>query len=227
MEMEVDHVMPEQLLSDPLALAKLKLEMGLTSAFNVLGYENLGPSCRDCNGKKHGRPFPAGYGSIVLGKIAEKLPALQEAIDRKRQDRDLDNTLRHIARSLDSGRFSHEDLLKGIDILRKFPNGISGSSPSARPASPELREANIQFSSVSRLHWMPEAKAAMSENGYSADRVNNMIYHAVMDGLLAAKRIAGVTAPTYRLRIAPDLRVVFTVTEDTVHVVSVHRKRSI
>jgi 5-methylcytosine-specific restriction endonuclease McrA len=56
MEMEVDHVVPEQLLSDPPMLAKLTLEMALASSFDVLGYENLAPSCGDCNGKKHGRP---------------------------------------------------------------------------------------------------------------------------------------------------------------------------
>lgn len=225
-EMEVDHVIPEQLLSDPPTLANLKLEMGLLPSFDVLGYENLAPSCRKCNGEKHGRPFPPGYGMIALGQVAEKLPLLRAAIDRKRQDRDLDNTLRHIARSLDKGLFSPDDLLKGIEIIRKHPNGIHGSSPNAPPASPETREAEIRFSRVGQLRWAPDASASMLKNGYSADQVNDMIYRALKNGSIMAERVLVKERPTYMIRVRPDVRVVFSVVDDFLLVTSFHRKLS-
>lgn len=225
-EMEVDHVIPEQLLSSPSTLANLKVEMGLLPSFDVLGYENLAPSCRKCNGQKHGRPFPAGYGMIALGQVAGKLPALRAAIERKRQDRDLDNTLRHIARSLDKGLFSPDDLMQGIEIIRKHPNGICGSSPNAPPASPEVRTANIHFSRVAQLRWAPDALASMNKSGYSVDQVNDMIYSAAQNGSLMAKRILLGKWPAYEVRVRPDARVIFSIVDDVLVVCSFYRKRS-
>lgn len=51
-EFEIDHILPESLLNDKGELHKTLNEFGLLVDFNILGYENLLPTHKKCNGTK-------------------------------------------------------------------------------------------------------------------------------------------------------------------------------
>lgn len=50
--MEVDHIIPESLETEPERFAKIRVDFGLPEDFNLNSYENWLPSCRKCNGDK-------------------------------------------------------------------------------------------------------------------------------------------------------------------------------
>lgn len=55
--MEVDHVLPEQLLSEPGRLATVLAHFGLPSTFEIQSLVNWLPSCRPCNNRKRAQVF--------------------------------------------------------------------------------------------------------------------------------------------------------------------------
>jgi 5-methylcytosine-specific restriction endonuclease McrA len=55
--MEIDHIVPEQLLADPVRLATVLASLGRPTSFDVNSFENWLPSCKPCNGLKSGTPF--------------------------------------------------------------------------------------------------------------------------------------------------------------------------
>lgn len=57
--MEVDHIIPEHLLDDPVRLAGVLEEFGLPADFQVNSYANWMPACRSCNSSKHATVFEA------------------------------------------------------------------------------------------------------------------------------------------------------------------------
>ncbi|WP_157628296.1 HNH endonuclease [Ensifer sp. BR816] len=55
--MQVDHVIPEHLLSDPNRLAANLTELGLPLDFDLNSYENWLPCCGSCNNEKRGNVY--------------------------------------------------------------------------------------------------------------------------------------------------------------------------
>jgi 5-methylcytosine-specific restriction endonuclease McrA len=71
--MEVDHIIPETLLDEPVELAKVLAEFGLPGDFDLESYQNWMPSCRPCNNRKKAMVFrPAPIILVELQKAAEK-----------------------------------------------------------------------------------------------------------------------------------------------------------
>lgn len=65
--MQVDHIIPEQLLSHPARLAEVIEELGLSKSFELNSYENWLPSCGPCNNAKRNnvyRPAPMYLGIL-------------------------------------------------------------------------------------------------------------------------------------------------------------------
>lgn len=54
-DLEIDHALPESLLSNPDELEKIKVEYGLGSGFEINSYYNWVPSCIKCNRRKSNR----------------------------------------------------------------------------------------------------------------------------------------------------------------------------
>jgi hypothetical protein len=55
--MQVDHILPESLLADPILLAKVLKTFGLPAAFDLNSYENWLPACAGCNRAKSNTIF--------------------------------------------------------------------------------------------------------------------------------------------------------------------------
>jgi hypothetical protein len=81
--MEVDHIIPESLLKDPIGLAKVLRDFGLSEDFDVQSPSNWLPACRPCNNKKRSH-------------ILKPSPILQRELERA------------AARAGDVGRLSRE-----------------------------------------------------------------------------------------------------------------------
>ncbi|WP_434733555.1 hypothetical protein NL154_03235 [Rhizobium sp. YTUHZ044] len=78
--MQIDHIIPEHLLSKSLELKSALRSLGLPGDFQINGFENLLPSCSACNNAKKGysfKPSPVHLASLEKAtRGAERCRAL-------------------------------------------------------------------------------------------------------------------------------------------------------
>ena len=92
---EVDHIIPEQLLSDPDELNETIWLFDLPSDFGLDDYENWLPCCRRCNSKKANHVFrPTPLIQLWLEKAAAKKAACQAAVQELRSDMSFSGSLK-------------------------------------------------------------------------------------------------------------------------------------
>ncbi|WP_165422250.1 HNH endonuclease [Rhizobium ruizarguesonis] len=145
-ELVIDHIIPE-------ATTRVQLQaiiegIGLRSGFDIYNWENHAPVCYPCNKRKLDTPFHDALLSIILKKIEAKLPMVEELIKKAKEDWELDKVLRTIAKAVDGGNVTHDDIIKHVEFMKRFPHGIRGSRVPAPPASPEKRVLGIEFSGL-------------------------------------------------------------------------------
>jgi hypothetical protein len=76
LSMVVDHVIPEKLSDDPVALASARTALGLTPTFEIDSYENWLPACGPCNSVKRANVFePSLLVQLHLQRTAQKADA--------------------------------------------------------------------------------------------------------------------------------------------------------
>lgn len=77
--MEIDHLVPERLLNQPLEFAKAVTDLGLSKGFDIQSCENWLPACGPCNRRKSSMPWSA---SLLVQQ------SLQRAKDRAERVRE-------------------------------------------------------------------------------------------------------------------------------------------
>jgi hypothetical protein len=107
--MEVDHVIPESLQSDPERLAEVLLSFGRPTTFSLNSYENWMPSCRPCNGRKLALVFePTPLIQALLQKAAlkagEAAALAVESVSKKK----IANAINVLQRADERGELSEE-----------------------------------------------------------------------------------------------------------------------
>jgi hypothetical protein len=123
-DMRVDHIIPEHLHRGPAARRDAVLaEIGLLPSFNILGSENLAPSCDHCNGRKSGSVLVDGTPRITLTEIRRKLPALEKNLSKQRKARAIEETFIAISRSIDQGKFTALEFARQLNkIAKTYPD---------------------------------------------------------------------------------------------------------
>lgn len=109
--MEVDHVIPESLLTNPDGL-KITLEtLGLPSDFGINSFANWLPACSICNGKKSDIVFsPSPIVQIVLQKAATKAGAAEAIANETVSKRKIANALNVLERAKNDDKLEPEIL---------------------------------------------------------------------------------------------------------------------
>ena len=82
-DLEIDHVLPEILLSNPDELEKIKAEYGLGSEFEINSYYNWVPSCIKCNRRKSNRRLSKQYIFNLLEVVAKPKHERISRIEKK------------------------------------------------------------------------------------------------------------------------------------------------
>ncbi len=224
-ELEVDHVLPESLQGDPEKLGLVLRDLGLGESFDLLGYENLAPACRRCNGDKGDELFRVGSPLITLSRVSSKIQKIRELLEEKRHARDLDNTLRHIARSIEQGKYDAAELRQGLEAIQKYPNGIRGSKSSAPPRSPEDRIDNLNIRDDFELRVTAYAWERMRERRISLRSLNKIILSSIKTGDFLIHSTHKNARTTYSV-CADDLVVVFGFDDEKVTIITVmHQDR--
>jgi hypothetical protein len=214
--MEIDHVLPESLLTDPEGLAEARERLGIDANFRIAHFENLAPSCHTCNRKKGDLILADGMLGIHFARIRQHLPALVGAIEKRRNERDLEVTLRFIMGAIDGGKYTAEQLIAGLRGLEQFSGRVLGQRWSALPASPEIYGHGV-IADTSRIVWTSHAISQMEEHGVTTAEITRIIVASARNEKLRLATQEG----GYVLRAPDDIEIVFEPLENALRIVSV------
>jgi hypothetical protein len=220
--MEVDHVLPETLQKDRKRRLEVLKQSGLAEDFRILGFENLAPSCHKCNSDKGETILPPGVLAIHLAKLSKKIPAVQEALEKQRAARDLENVLRVIQHSLDQGKFTHEELTRQIEFLKRVPDGIRGASRSF-PASPEVAALKMDIREPSRILLTRQAMDDLRQHDMDIRDIYVALYRTIAGSAADMRRTPD---GMYIVKGPKGLRVAFRPAKGSFSVESVFAKRT-
>jgi len=124
-ELRIDHLLPEYLARAAAERDAVLQLVGLAPEFDILGKENLAPSCAGCNDQKGSTILEPGRLAILISKVREKIAAV-EAHERNRQAaKDLDGILRAVVSSVESGKFSLQELKNRLSDLGTGKDGLT------------------------------------------------------------------------------------------------------
>ncbi|RVO43468.1 HNH endonuclease [Sinorhizobium meliloti] len=220
----IDHVIPEVTTRDE--LQAIIERVGLRAGFDIYNWENHAPSCYRCNKNKLAHPFHDGYLSITLRKVEAKLPKVRELVQKAQDDWELDKVVRTIAHGVESGKYTHEDLVKSLEIVRRFPHGISGAGRPSPPASPEERIMGIKFSGRPiTVRMPPSVKKRLKSLNITNAQLARQIETSVITGrfnIQALPRPTGGELQAYLIRMDQATRIRVELSEDTLDIKEVH-----
>ncbi|ELR64622.1 hypothetical protein C942_02315 [Photobacterium marinum] len=214
-ELEIDHVIPESLLSDDKKKEKALRKYALESDFEILSYKNLVASCGDCNNKKRDLLLHTGFVAIALAVIESKLPKLKEYLTSKKKDKTLASLLKSMATSLENGAFTQEELIASLSNIFEFPNSHPSLVNSLKPVeeSPvEFQERDDELDIV----WIQHAVDKRGMNKIPSEDVLNALYSGITfraDRHHCAKE-------RYFVETESGLRVVFEIRKNKVVIVT-------
>lgn len=120
--MEVDHILPEQLLENKKLLKSTLESFGLTESYNINSYENWMPSCRRCNNKKSQIIFkPTPIVQIELQKAKNKAKKVEKLVNDTVSKQKVSRALNIVKQAFNSGELS-DSQIEEIQPLIKFHN---------------------------------------------------------------------------------------------------------
>jgi 5-methylcytosine-specific restriction endonuclease McrA len=212
-DMQVDHIVPEHLHQVGEDQRKAALAgIGLPDTFNILGNENLAPSCVRCNSTKSGSVLTGGATAIALTRIERKLPALDANQKKKREDRGLEAILLSVGRALDKGAFTPDEL------SRQFEKVVANWKRDRDPNIINF-ETGIRNSAPS-LGFTQNAKRNMESRRFTTKDVFQAVLGALIEGKFKAIKVADQN-DRYLIEGPDNLNVAFAIKDDTVIVLSV------
>lgn len=118
--MEVDHILPEQLLENKKLLKSTLESFGLPDSYNINSYENWMPSCRRCNNKKSQIIFkPTPIVQIELQKAKNKAKKVEKLVNDTVSKQKVSRALNIVKQAFNSGELS-DSQIEEIQPLIKF-----------------------------------------------------------------------------------------------------------
>ena len=216
-EMEIDHTIPESMLERLDDLRVLLRRLGLPCTFDLHGNENLALLCKECNSDKGDLILADGVLGNRLGRIATRLRKLQQALEAGKRARNLDSTLRNIARSVESGRYTRQQLLDGLnDVLPmefmtdNYTVTYSGMYTGSDGEGPGII-------------WSDTATSQIQSLGIKGDRLVRETLWGLRTKSTNVKKLLEVDG-AYVLRVGSQLRVIFAPTPAGTVILDVWRK---
>jgi hypothetical protein len=102
--MEVDHVIPQDLLDDPAEFDRIKAFLGLPAHFEINGYGNWRPCCGPCNKRKRAFVYEqSGWYTMVLAETARKADEAERLETKILTDRSIANAVGVLRRAKAKG----------------------------------------------------------------------------------------------------------------------------
>ena len=217
-DMQIDHVVPEYINNNAAERVDLLKKIGLDDAFSITGLENLVPSCSRCNGDKGGALLHVGSVAIQLAKVRDRIPQLKEALKQQRAERDLEDILREIARAVEKGRYSPNDLISRLEELRKRSERALAETLK-QPASTPGRITFQDGAPSKKMLFSFHALGAMREREMTVQQVYGALFSGIREPKAAA-RLSG-RPDTFSARGLNGIEVIYEVHDNQILIRSV------
>ncbi|WP_412478495.1 hypothetical protein [Azonexus sp. IMCC34839] len=158
-EATIDHVIPETLLQDPLALQNLLQDYNLPSSFNVCGFQNWLPAHNHCNQQKSKTPLTYTPGlRIILDRLLGLAERVERTAESIKKDEKKDKTLAKLLVALDEGKVSPIDV---ADLLSSY--SVASIASNDQTAVPDV------FIRLDNGYWL-HRKQIESQGECTCDR---------------------------------------------------------
>lgn len=228
-EMVIDHVIPENLKDSQERLQEVIISHSLASGFDVLGDDNLAPSCAPCNTQKGGDILPPGQVAIIHTKLRNKLGDVYKFSNGRQGARELEGVLRSISRSLEQGKFTIDQLndalrnqftdkpvsLSKLTLDSDVMNSLNVDHIDWRVRAGAKREAD-------EIRFTAHAISRAAERDISLVEVINAIKSGLAEATFARKIRDEGRDTTYSIRTKNGLEVIYKYIEDAVHIVTMY-----
>jgi hypothetical protein len=211
-DMQVDHIIPEDLHhGDAETREDILTKLGLPVSFNILGNGNMAPSCARCNSGKSDSVLIGNTVAVALTRLDRSLPSLEERLQKGAKARGLEDILRAVARSVDSGKFTRQEFQKQFDKI-VFDDDRNS----------EIKNFNFEtgkiFNKSLPLGFTQRARQQMEERRFLPSDIGQAVLVGLAHGDADASKMSD---DTYRVRAPENLRIVFRIFGSTVVVLSV------
>lgn len=121
--MQIDHVLPENLLENPEQLTNTLNDYGLSKDFNLNDFENWLPSCASCNNFKRTSVFmPTPIIQRHLAQAIKLAPTAREFSKRGASNRQISKALTTLAAIPDDAELNDEQTEVFIKLLEQYSN---------------------------------------------------------------------------------------------------------
>lgn len=113
-DMHIEHLLPVDLVKNPVQLAKIKETLGLPPGFEIESFENWRPAHSDCNLRKSGIPIDAPFVGIEIERGRKRAAKAKLIASTIRTDASLNRAVAKVA----SARFNDELSKSQLDLLK-------------------------------------------------------------------------------------------------------------
>jgi len=224
-DFEIDHLIPEILLSDKPQLDKFLKEYGLPSTFKIQDIANHAPSCGPCNNRKGEKLLAVGQVAILIAAIASKIGVIEKCQEQVRKHKGLESILLSIKKSVDNSVFTKTDLMEGLNTtgLIEF-SGPKQLNISQHQICQMKSTLNLDLGSVPReFFFSKHASYRMLEEALGMDEII-----CALQGSVSVEQMS--LAPSgdvrYKILTEDNAHIVFSITRDTIFIVTAWRLRS-
>jgi hypothetical protein len=114
-DLEIDHVVPESMLDGDVEFSQLRQRLSLPGDFKINSFHNWVPTLHSANSAKASRPFADSSVLYFLELAAAKLNAVTGHYERLRQEQRSERHLTQIARLVEEGVLTLEEV---VDFIR-------------------------------------------------------------------------------------------------------------
>jgi len=121
---QIDHIIPEKLLSDPEKLAELKAALQLPDDFDLLGFENLVPAASERNLQKSDMVFNEHDARYYLALARAKKARVEEELAKIQRRNTSGKALVLLQEALENGKLSPDDVARILEEHREQPEAI-------------------------------------------------------------------------------------------------------
>jgi hypothetical protein len=172
----------------------------------------MAPSCGRCNGQKSGSVLIGRSSAVALTRIAGRLPVLETNLQKRKGERELEEVLRVVVRSVESGKFTSEE------FLRQF-NKFIPATGLTDPGTVKLPTGTLLNWSSKSLVFTDHAMRNMEERRMMPGDIAASVFEGLSDGTATALKNPGRN-DQYLISGRDKLKVAFTVKGDRVIVLT-------
>ena len=127
-----------------------------------------------------------------MARVRETRLNLEDPIETRRRERDIEGILRLIVNSIEGGKFTREQLVRRLEVLKTFPDGIWGRGGPAPPESPEVVKYGFRAPERHKLMLSTAVANVMKARGLTIGKIAHALYNGAASSNYDIRKVSGL-----------------------------------